>query len=185
MGMGCQHSMTGALRDLVHIIFMFPHPNNRGYTNLGCQGAWVKWDRPMLEFSGVGSSRGGSCHEAQILGTWNAPLSPFSMLKRVKLLSSSLAVGVLMHILPFLMFPTFLHLPSTLSFPNISPLGHPMALQQSITRSTLVVVAIILLIIVIMAICIFSSPFCAQMMANVDSPDAVYTLVVYRRCVQQ
>ncbi len=45
-----QRTMTGASGDLAHIIFVFPHAENGGYTNVGWLGELQGAQEPIIGF---------------------------------------------------------------------------------------------------------------------------------------
>ncbi len=65
------------------------------------------------------------------------------------------------------------------SFSKILPLDTPRALHQSMTIPAYsIVVTIVMLVVIIVASSISNSSSCTEMVADIESPDVLYTLVV-------
>ncbi|PBK81645.1 hypothetical protein ARMGADRAFT_1091036 [Armillaria gallica] len=178
MEMSCRRTTTGASGDLAHIIFVFPHPENEGYTNVGWLGELQGHGSPLLDFGGAGSGGRGSGHTGMVVGAIVALLSPPSTPKKAWSSSSSFVVGVPISVPPSsLTSPAFQRAPSMLSFPSIPPLDLPMAPQRSISVPTPVVV--VLVVVFVASFALRSAPR-AEMTADVESPDILHTLGVCR-----
>lgn len=129
----------------------------------------------MLRFGQASGGGRGNGPGIVVLSTFVAPSICPSKSKRACLSSSSCAVGVPIFVLPCsLMSPTLQCVPSTLSFTSSPPPAVPMATHQS----TAAPVVVVLMVVVIMASRAFDSLSRTQMMADVESPDALHTLVV-------
>ncbi|PBK87174.1 hypothetical protein ARMGADRAFT_1085942 [Armillaria gallica] len=88
---------------------------------------------------------------------------------------SLLAIGVLIFILPSSStLPTFQRPPYTSSFSRILPPDTLRALHQNMTIPT---GTIVMLVIIIVASSVFNSSSHAKMVANVDCPDRLHTVV--------
>ncbi|KAK0226817.1 hypothetical protein EDD85DRAFT_958586 [Armillaria nabsnona] len=149
--------MTGASGGLVHVGFMFPHPETGGYMNLG-----------------AGGSGQGSGHMGMVMGTIVAPSSRPLTPKKAWSSSSSFVVGIPSFILPSsLISPALQCAPSTLSCSNSSPLDTPRAPHQIIASPTPIVVVVVARL----ALC---TPFHAKMAADIKTPDILHTLMVCR-----
>ncbi|PBK94276.1 hypothetical protein ARMGADRAFT_1078974 [Armillaria gallica] len=125
----------------------------------GLLGSRVDWGRPMLDIGG-GSS--------------------FNVWKDVAVMSL-LAIGILIFVPPSSStLPAFQCPPYTSSFSRILPPDTLRALHQNTTVPTGTIVT---LVIIIVASSIFDSSSCAKMVADVDCPDGLHTVVVCQCCL--
>ncbi len=103
------------------------------------------------------------------------------MPKRAWSLSSLFVVGVPTFIPPLSsMSPALQRPPFTFSFSSVLPPDSSRALHQTTTVPACpTVIAIVMLVIIVVANSTFNSSSYAEMVANIQCPDALHTLVVY------
>ncbi len=142
----------------------------------------------MLDFGGAGSGGRGSGRTGMVMGTIVAPSSRPSKPKRASSSSSSsFVVGVPIFVLPSSSIsPALQRAPSTISCSIIPPLDTPTAPHQSIASpSPILVVLVVFFVVLVVARLAFRSPSRAKMAADVESPDVLHILGVYRSRVRR
>lgn len=141
----------------------------------------------MLVFGGLGSGGQGKHRAAIFLVAIMMPSGPPSIPR--KGCSSSLSFGVSVPIIipPSRSTPPILpRHPSPFSFQVSLSQSNSRAPPHSIDPPTPVVIVIVVFSVADLVIgCVLRGPSCAEIGADIESPDILYTVVVHRICVWQ